>query len=278
MGGNKFNDIDADGEWDDDEPELEGWTIELYRMAPDQSWALYATTLTGADGSYFFTGLLPGVYTIVEVQQDGWVQTAGPESQGDFVFQAPSEMPEGDVDFGNHEPPFAPFPEMSLVKDVSKSEAAAGDTLTYTLTYTMDKGDLVATDVFTIVDDYDEQYMTVVDAAGGTVAGGKITWNLSGPLAEGESGSITYTLKVSDEMPSGTTEIPNTACLDFVGDNTPEDNCDDALVTVRFAPFTPQGEPFLPFTGFDGMRLALLAMLMVVAGVALRRLSRVHLH
>lgn len=101
MGGNKYNDVNNNGEWDEDEPGLEGWTIELYRRAPDQSWALYATTLTDADGMYAFTGLLPGIYHVVEVQQAGWVQTDGPTDASKFIFQSPEEMPEGDIDFGN---------------------------------------------------------------------------------------------------------------------------------------------------------------------------------
>ena len=84
-------------------------------------------------------------------------------------------------------------------------------------------------------------------------------------------------LKVKEDV-SSETEMPNVACIEFQGDTDSSNNCDDALVKVEpFAPFT-ESEPFLPFTGGDGVRLALLVMLLVVAGVMLRRLARVSMH
>ncbi len=61
--------------------------------------------------------------------------------------------------------------------------------------------------------------------------------------------------------------MPNIVTIELEGDEDPSNNSDDALVQVTV------GEPFLPFTGSDALRLAILAMLLLVAGVVLRRLS-----
>lgn len=69
--GYKFNDLDGDGVWDKEAGELglEGWTIS----ATDGKTS--TTTTTGKDGYYSFE-VWDGVWTVTEVQQDGWSQTA----------------------------------------------------------------------------------------------------------------------------------------------------------------------------------------------------------
>lgn len=47
---------------------IQGVTIELY----DQSGSRIATTMTAADGSFKFEGLVPGTYTIKEIQPNGF--------------------------------------------------------------------------------------------------------------------------------------------------------------------------------------------------------------
>ena len=51
---------------------IEGTTIELY----DIDGSLIATTLTDANGDYEFTGLIPGTYSVVEVQPDGFLDAS----------------------------------------------------------------------------------------------------------------------------------------------------------------------------------------------------------
>ena len=73
ISGKKFKDIDGDGIEDGgDDPGLAGWTIQLDK---DANGTVDATTVTGAGGTYSFTGLTAGTYRIREVGQVGWIQT-----------------------------------------------------------------------------------------------------------------------------------------------------------------------------------------------------------
>ncbi len=282
--GSKWNDtnvvdstLPGDGVWDKiGEPGIAGWTIEIYRMAPSTDWVLYGTALTsgGGDlGAYSFTGLLPGKYYLAEVipeigGQPIMTQSAGPMGEGDGQFTVSDGFnnDEEPVDFGNYELALGADFDVGLVKDVNPTIAKPGDLLTYTITYTNYLSSIPTDAPFTIVDDYDDAHVVVVDAAGGIVDDGKITWNLVGPLATGESGSITYTLRVIEDMPEGTTNIDNTAVITLEGDTNPDNNMDSARVIVK--------EPFLPFTGADVFRLLVIFALALAAGVALRRLGR----
>lgn len=80
--GSKWYDRDMDGVWDEDEPALEGWKINLLAGEPNLAdatlidWAPVADTLTAADGSYSFDALEPGMYKVEEGPASGcWSQT-----------------------------------------------------------------------------------------------------------------------------------------------------------------------------------------------------------
>lgn len=80
--GYKFNDLNGNGA-DDADPKLAGWTFYIDannngQLDPDEA----TSGPTGDDGEFHFTNLAAGmgeysIYRIREVQQDGWVQTAG---------------------------------------------------------------------------------------------------------------------------------------------------------------------------------------------------------
>ena len=65
-----FEDSNGNGVRDEGEPGLEGWTVNL-----KSGDTIIATTTTGPDGAYEFTGIVPGSYTVEEVMQSGWTQS-----------------------------------------------------------------------------------------------------------------------------------------------------------------------------------------------------------
>lgn len=90
ISGHKFDDSNADGVWNAAESPLGEWGIQLSN-GEERS--------TAADGSYSFS-VRPGTYTVDELLQSGWRQTA-PGGSGSFEFTvAGGQVVEG-VDFGN---------------------------------------------------------------------------------------------------------------------------------------------------------------------------------
>jgi len=69
--GLKFDDLDADGVRDANEPPLEGWLFELI----DAAGNVIDSETTDVNGDYWFTDLFPGDYTVREVVQAGWMQS-----------------------------------------------------------------------------------------------------------------------------------------------------------------------------------------------------------
>jgi uncharacterized repeat protein (TIGR01451 family) len=158
--------------------------------------------------------------------------------------------------------PFTP-PDLAVTKAASVATADAGDLVTYTLEYWNVSGDS-ATD-FTITDTYDSRYMTVVNAAGGdTSEVGTIVWTIAGPLAvEDGVQTITYTMRVKSEMPSGTTHVKNTVVIFTEDDTDTSNNTASEVVDVA------EELPFLPFTGGPLSQLSLYSLLTAAAGMAL---------
>ncbi len=96
--GTKWHDLDADSVWDAGEPGLAGVTIYLDlnengEFDDGEPMAITSvddpgTTGTDETGSYQFTGLAPGAYTVAEVTPDGFRQTyplAYPNPTGDLT-------------------------------------------------------------------------------------------------------------------------------------------------------------------------------------------------
>lgn len=92
--GVKFDDHDVDRERDAGEPGLPDWTIGL---SGGRSADASQTTLV--DGTYRFDGLIPGTYTVTEMQQDGWRQSA-PATGTHTVTVRSGDTAEAN-DFGN---------------------------------------------------------------------------------------------------------------------------------------------------------------------------------
>lgn len=96
IGGQKINDLNANGTLDEGEEGLAGWTIQLDR---DGNGSIDATTTTDQYGFYRFTGVGTGSYTVSEVQQSGWLQT-GPAA-GNYTVVTTSGADIGSLDFAN---------------------------------------------------------------------------------------------------------------------------------------------------------------------------------
>ncbi len=158
--------------------------------------------------------------------------------------------------------PFTPL-DLAIEKIVSNATFEPGDVVTYTLRY-RNLGMRPATG-FTIVDDFDERYVSVLDANGGVVANGKITWTIAGPLTSADGlQTLTYTVRVKADMPNGTTTVGNIVVISHPDDEDLTNNRDEASILVK-------EEPFLPFTGGDAMLLLMVAFLSAATGLFLRR-------
>lgn len=73
--GTKWLDRDGDGIRQPEEPGIAGVTLFLDRNGNEQLDSNEPSTRTGADGSYSFTDLVPGNYSVFEVQSLGLTQT-----------------------------------------------------------------------------------------------------------------------------------------------------------------------------------------------------------
>ena len=105
ISGSVFNDLNANGTRDKTDSGLSNWNVELF----DTSGNMVASTTTNSAGSYFFPNVQAGTFTIAEVVQTNWVQTA-PKPTASYTFTTSSGKNVGGVNFGDHfsTPPPAP--------------------------------------------------------------------------------------------------------------------------------------------------------------------------
>jgi hypothetical protein len=115
--GTKWNDLNADGIKDPGEPVLSGWTIVLSNGQ---------TTVTDVFGNYYFTGLVPGTYSVSEVAQADWTQTS-PLGGSYVVSLALGQVLTG-LNFGNRglSRPAGPLRGIDWLHDAFPRNALAG--------------------------------------------------------------------------------------------------------------------------------------------------------
>lgn len=106
ISGYKFNDLDGDGIWDDGEPGLSDWTIELYDSINGLINDLIDSkeTAVGNLGHYEFMNLIAGIYFVQEALKNGWINTTGNPIEVDL---GAGKNITG-VNFGNYEEPTPP--------------------------------------------------------------------------------------------------------------------------------------------------------------------------
>jgi hypothetical protein len=98
--GYTFDDVNVDGIWDAGELGLGGWEIYLDTNDNGQYEASEPNTVTDPNGFYEFVGLSPGVYTVVEIMQDGWAQIY-PAGDGTHRLITDPNVVYSNNDFGN---------------------------------------------------------------------------------------------------------------------------------------------------------------------------------
>ncbi|MCL4201930.1 MAG: hypothetical protein KJ000_05505, partial [Pirellulaceae bacterium] len=100
--GYKWHDSNADGVWDEGEPGLNGWTIEVYDAQGD----LVTSTQTNDDGlgepGYYEFSLPPGEYTFQEVLLQDWYQSF-PADPGTYTETLVSGEAYENNNFGNYQ-------------------------------------------------------------------------------------------------------------------------------------------------------------------------------
>ncbi len=72
VNGHKYEDMLGDGDWDEGDLGLEGWTITLYKKNNLNSWEFLAKTTTDSKGYYEFKVCSAGEYKVVEETRTGW--------------------------------------------------------------------------------------------------------------------------------------------------------------------------------------------------------------
>ncbi len=97
ISGIKFEDIDGNGQKDEGENGLEGWTIELREQM--DSFPLEIAT-TSVNGNYYFEDIAIGSYYVCEVEQSGWLRIQPGDSNCQEVVVNPNEETTN-VNFGN---------------------------------------------------------------------------------------------------------------------------------------------------------------------------------
>ena len=74
-----FNDLNNDGTQDNGEGGLQNWVVQLY----NGSTLVATSNPTDSNGNYSISGVAPGTYTLREVPQSGYTQTA-PAAPGTY--------------------------------------------------------------------------------------------------------------------------------------------------------------------------------------------------
>jgi uncharacterized repeat protein (TIGR01451 family) len=122
--GMKFNDLNGNAVRDGGEAGIAGWTIKI----TDANGNTH-TAVTDASGNYSFTVPSPGIYTVSEVSQLGWVQTA--PSSGTYVVSVPTGQAYPNKDFGNKKQIGC---DLEIKKEVKPNPLVSGQPATATIT------------------------------------------------------------------------------------------------------------------------------------------------
>lgn len=124
--GLKFNDLNGNGVRDTGEPGLANWTIQVTNSTGNSQ-----TTTTDSAGNYSLTVPAPETYTVSEVLQSGWTQTA-PTTGTYSVTVSPGQVVTS-RDFGNRKK-IQNKCDLQITKEVKPSPLVSGQLATATVT------------------------------------------------------------------------------------------------------------------------------------------------
>jgi uncharacterized repeat protein (TIGR01451 family) len=213
--GQKFNDLNGNHLRDTGEPGLAAWTIK----ATDSS-SNTQTTTTDSAGNYSFTVPAPGTYTISEVPQTGWTQTAPtPVVPGTFTVTVSAGQVVANLNFGNWKQQKSC--DLQITKEMKPTPLVSGQTATaYVMVKNVGTGPCQGP---TLVTDTPPTGLTPVSASvtGGTcvLASGVCTY--SPAIAVGASVMFVYVYNVTAQPG---TVVANCASLETPGDLNPANN------------------------------------------------------
>ncbi len=249
--GTAWHDTDGDGLRADGEPLFGGVTVELVdadgEVVLDANGRPMSTT-TAQDGTYSFTGLAPGSYTVRMTLPDGYQPTLtdvdgnthdGVDSDGTASSDGTSTLAAVTLDAGHQD---VVVDQGFVQRDLAITKTAAadhdpaqvGDTITYTVTvsatgetsYSAAAPAVFYDDLSDVLDNADLGSVTSVSTGTAGFDAGSSTLMWSGVLAPGESATVTYTVTVTGAATDG--EATNTAFtstippVDSDGDGTPD--------------------------------------------------------
>jgi len=127
-------------------------------------------------------------------------------------------------------------PKLRAVKEADRENAAPGDTIVYTITYSLDETAVEGIDPerfdvrrVRIVDPYPADELEVVSIGdGGEESDGRIVWQID-TLENGSSGTVSWTATVKAGVPTGSAVV-NTA--EILSQNTVDEQTEDGSCTV----------------------------------------------
>jgi len=101
--GYKWEDVNSDGVWQEEEPGLADWQIRLEKVTNEEpiETELVALSLTGKDGGFEFPINSEGHYRVSEESKRGWVRTSQ-DSFFDIFVELENLVSSPNLQFGNH--------------------------------------------------------------------------------------------------------------------------------------------------------------------------------
>ncbi len=140
MKGYKFNDLNHDSAWGEDEPAMSGWEIYIDSNNNGIFDDGELNGITDENGYYEFTNLYPGTYKVCEVLQPGWNQSFPEFTDGCYSITLTGDVNETydtDYNFGNYAG--EPLMKVAEYNDASIMALESASPITFTIKLRFDE-------------------------------------------------------------------------------------------------------------------------------------------